>query len=135
VLLDQFRDGIRRYGWVITGVGEDGRCSAPGCTSPHRPEDPFTYTVGLTAAGLPELLLEHVLAATAARALNALARESLGQELDLEAVHRLAELPGLLFTLVPVVGAHRCEVARALYAGRVRVLRVTPHWPGQRVER
>lgn len=132
-MLAQYRASIARSGWVVTGVAEDNRCDTPGCTSPHGPQDPFLYTVGLTDAGLPELLVRHLDARRSALLLNALARRSVGEALTLGG--RYTEV-GLTVTALHVPAAEArsvCKVARALYGdARLRVLEMVPAggtWP------
>lgn len=53
------RAKIREHGWFVQAVSDLGCCT---CDQEHisagpSGEDPYLYTVGLTAAGLPELLL------------------------------------------------------------------------------
>jgi hypothetical protein len=47
---------IATYGFTVHSVGY-GICSVPGCRCTTRLRNPWTYTVGLSGAGLPELVL------------------------------------------------------------------------------
>jgi hypothetical protein len=47
---------IASHGFAVTSVGY-GACSVPGCRCEGRLRNPWTYTTGLSAAGLPELVL------------------------------------------------------------------------------
>jgi hypothetical protein len=47
---------IASHGFAVNCVGY-GACSVPGCRCGARERHPWTYTVGLTKAGLPELVL------------------------------------------------------------------------------
>lgn len=121
---------IARDGWAVTGVGEDNSCHDPGCTSPHEEQDPFLYTVGLTAAGLPELLLEHVPAARAVQILNDLARKSLAAGGDgLTPGTGYADRAGGWWTVEAMTGPQAllvCKVAKVKYGARLRAQRVLP---------
>jgi Domain of unknown function (DUF4262) len=59
-MLARTRATVREHGWAVQGVSSLA-CETPGCTTIHDPNreqsDPYLYTVGLTASGLPELLL------------------------------------------------------------------------------
>lgn len=117
---------IAKHGWAVTGVSEDGACGAPGCTSKHTVNDPFLYTVGLTAAGLPELLLEHVPYRTAATVLNDLARQSTAAELLPGQVYRVVGILGR-FTVTPMDQQEAlaiCKGVNGMYGRRAQVLRV-----------
>jgi hypothetical protein len=47
---------IASHGFAVTSVGY-GACSVPGCTCGARIRHPWTYTVGLTGLGQPELVV------------------------------------------------------------------------------
>src|SRR5215469_1887242 len=59
--LAHLRDLIVRHGWIVQGVERDG------------PHPPWSYTAGLTEAGLPELVITGMRNAPAARLLNRVA--------------------------------------------------------------
>lgn len=79
---------IREHGWLVQGVSDHGCqcCEDAGRTPLQTGRDPYLYTVGLTAAGLTELLLiltgknsmEWV--TTGTRLLNSVARHVLHTE-------------------------------------------------------
>lgn len=120
---------IARDGWAVTGVAEDNFCHDPGCNSPHQEQDPFLYTVGLTAVGLPELLLEHVPAARAVQVLNDLARLSLDTDGGLTpGVSYAAERGGwwLVEAMAEPEARLVCKVAKVKYGGRLRAVRLRP---------
>lgn len=47
---------IASHGFAVKAVGY-GQCDVPGCRCTVRSRSPWTYTVGLTAASLPELVV------------------------------------------------------------------------------
>lgn len=128
--LRMMREKIRNHGWVITGVGESSnQCSTPGCQHRHGPivaQDPCLYTAGLTMAGQPELLLQHVPTAAAYPILQALAKWSLNAKLvpgepvriEHHGVFTVERVP-------PVEGRRLCKIARRLYGDGIRVLRIS----------
>lgn len=64
---------VEKFGWGLVHVGEG--CSEPGCKNEHEGEQPpFTYTVGLTTLGHPELLVHGLLGDESAPLLNDLGR-------------------------------------------------------------
>lgn len=106
---------IAEHGWMIQGIfpsaGEEGA--------------PFAYTVGLTVAGLPELVISGLPADVAHQLLNAAARKSLAEEFR---VGRL--VTGVASVDFRVVEAPAAEVNMAwhLYPGKpVRSLQLV--WP------
>jgi len=134
MMLARYRENIARFGWVVTGVAEDGRCDTPGCTSAHGPHDPFLYTVGLTDAGLPELLVRHLNARQSAGLLNALARQSAGEALTLGGRYEAAGLAVTALHLPSAQARQLCKVARAMYGdARLKVVELVPagggDWP------
>lgn len=110
-LLQQMRQVIREQGWAVKGVG------------PY-----IAYTVGMTDAGLPELVLIGVPVEPAARVLNELARRSLDAELVPGRLYRVAEAARAFGVReVPAEPARRLMVyATAVYGDRWRVLEVLP---------
>lgn len=137
-LMLRYREIIRRHGWAVTGVAEDGRCDTPGCTN-HAGggrHEPMLYTVGLTAMGRPELLVRRLVAARAATLLNAVARQSVEGRVALVAglTYQAAGLTVAAVRLPARDVNDLCKVARHLYGRhRVRVLELHPadggEWP------
>jgi hypothetical protein len=69
------RDTVRRHGWALQYVTNDGQCSVAGCTADHSSGSddlPFAYTVGLHGYGHPELLVFGLDMATSGSVLNGL---------------------------------------------------------------
>jgi Domain of unknown function (DUF4262) len=54
--LQQIEAIIAAHRFAVVPVGYGGSCSQPGCCGPAA-EQPWTYTVGLSRVGLPELVL------------------------------------------------------------------------------
>jgi uncharacterized protein DUF4262 len=114
--LDEYDDHIHRlveeYGWAVQGVEGDGV------------HPPWAYTVGLTAAGLPELVVTGLDPEPAAELLNDAARHirlNGGRVPD-----RYLQLPGsgvAGIVTVAVPDAH-LEVAVALYGSKIRALQL-----------
>lgn len=104
---------IAEHGWMIQGVFDtDG---GPG----------FAYTVGLTPAGLPELVMSGLDHNTMATLLNGAAKRALANELKAGGL-----LVGIASVTFQVVAAPTAEVnmARHLYRGsNVRALQLV--WP------
>lgn len=77
---------VEKFGFGLVHVGET--CSEPGCDA-HDEGPPFTYTVGLTAMGHPELLVHGLRASASAPLLNHLGdRIAAGQSF-----HHMQALP------------------------------------------
>lgn len=128
--LKVMRAKIREQGWIVTGVGDrSDQCSIPGCSHGGHPAvalDPCMYTAGLTVAGLPELLMQHVPAAAAYPILQALARWSMSVELIPGESVRVAKLGVVTVEAVPAAEGRRlCVISRQLYGDGIRVLRVS----------
>lgn len=70
--LEKVKEKIAEHGWMVQGV-----FSRPG----DKPEPEFAYTVGMTEAGLPELIVSGSDQATMANLLNELAARHLKDEL------------------------------------------------------
>lgn len=108
-------DLIAKHGWMVQGV----------FPTRNDPDAPFAYTVGLTAAGLPELVISGLSAETSCALLNNAARRSLGEEFKPGQV-----LDGIASVPFRVVDAPSAEVnmAHHLYEDRdVRALQLV--WP------
>ncbi|MCZ7478824.1 DUF4262 domain-containing protein [Micromonospora sp. WMMC273] len=105
------REVVAAHGWAVKGVGPN-----------------IAYTVGLTEAGLPELVLIGVRVEVAARVLNDLARRSLEAELTPELLYAVGEFRRPVgVRAVPMDVARRVlRYATALYGDRWRVWEVVP---------
>jgi hypothetical protein len=110
--LDHIRRAITRHGWAVQYVGGD------------RSHAPYAYTVGLTGAGMPELVVTGLRAQRATTMLNDAARDMLAAE---------PPSPGSMIALpdgrrVEVVRLRRPEshlaVALDLYGDEVRALQL-----------
>ncbi len=140
-LLQDAVNAIVRHGWMVQVVSDLGCGGDHGGGNPPASSgsDPYLYTVGLTAAGLPELLLrlpgrnssDWVRAGQ--RMLNGLAAHTLHEDLVVGQVLpvrgglwvRVAEPP--VFSREP--GAVWPGMAFRLYGQRkVRVLELVPAW-------
>jgi hypothetical protein len=121
--LQSCRETIARHGGMIQGV-------FPTAISPGVG---FSYTVGLTAAGLPELVISGLPMDLAGTLLNDAARTSLGAEI--KAGNTIADIANVSFK---VIDAPKAEInlARRLYgADVVRALQLvwpddSGHYPG-----
>ncbi len=113
--LTEVRDLIAEHGWMVQGV-------FPTETSPGAP---FAYTIGLTAAGLPELVIAGLPAETAGAILNTAARHHLTDEIKPGAV--LDDLASVPFRVVAAPSAE-IQQARNIYpAAGVRAVQLV--WP------
>lgn len=104
---------IRQFGWVVQGV------------FPVKDDDlGFAYTVGLTAAGLPELVVSGAFGTQAQDLLNAAARIHAGSELK-PGTERddIANVP---FRIIPAPNAE-VGVANRMYGPRVCAVQLC--WP------
>jgi Domain of unknown function (DUF4262) len=120
--LDHMRDTIRNCGWAVQAVER------------YRVRPPWAYTVGLTAAGLPELVVTGVPARRAAELLNDVAAH---------VAHGGAPAPGEQFVLeegppIEIVEltepAAHLFVATELYGKGISALQLVHaddrgHWP------
>lgn len=112
--LSQCRSVIAEHGWMVQGVfpttvGEVG----------------FSYTVGMTPAGLPELLIAGLNFSNSGVLLNLAVERHLKQEI--EAGDVLDSIANVAFRVVPAPAA-KLGVAKALY-GQVRALQLV--WPAE----
>jgi hypothetical protein len=108
---------IAEHGWMIQGV----------FPREYDEEAPFAYTVGLTVAGLPELVISGLPADLAHQLLNAAAHASLASELRPGQM-----LDGIASVVFHVMEAPKAAVnmARHLYPNkRVRSLQLV--WPDE----
>jgi transposase len=120
--LDQMRELIDRCGWAVQGVERD------------RSRPPWAYTVGLTAAGWPELVVTGLPLARATDLLNSVAAHAMHA-----ATPRLGEQVrlrgGSLIEIVEVAEpAAHLLIAAELYGTGIRALQVVhaddrEHWP------
>lgn len=106
---------IAEHGWMVQGVfpraGDDG--------------EPFSYTVGLTLAGLPELVISGLPAELAGGLLNTAAQQSLTEEFTAGQV--LTETASVPLRAVEAPTAE-VNMARRLYPDhQVRALQLV--WP------
>lgn len=106
---------IAEHGWMVQGV----------FPTKYDTEAPFAYTVGLTVAGLPELVISGLPADLAQQLLNSAAKASLGTRLHPgQILDNIASVP---FRIVEAPTA-AVNMARHLYPGReVRALQLV--WP------
>jgi hypothetical protein len=114
--LDHARQVIAKHGWMVQGVFPTE--AVPGV--------PFAYTIGLSAAGLPELVIAGLPAENAAVILNAAARTHLTRQFQPgEVIGDAAQVP--LF----VIAAPHAEIqqARNLYGDEVSALQLV--WPDE----
>lgn len=86
--LDHIRHLITRHGWAVQYVSGD------------RNHAPYAYTVGLTAGGVPELVVTGLRAKLATSLLNGVARDVVGAE---------PPTPG---ATIPLPGGGQVEVVR-----------------------
>jgi hypothetical protein len=123
-VLSRTRELIRDHGWAVLGL-DTGRCEDPGCTTDHATTgggQPFYYTVGLTAAGLPELVLRGQPKRVAHPLLNALATQSTVAELVPGELYRVAAVAGVVLQVQRLdVSMTRtlCKVAKVLFGSRL----------------
>lgn len=108
---------IAEHGWMVQGV----------FPTEHDREAPFAYTVGLTVAGLPELVISGLPADIAQQLLNAAAKQTLGSEL--RPGQTLAGIASVDFRIVDAPAAE-VNMARHLYPDKtVRALQLV--WPDE----
>ncbi|GIF75669.1 DUF4262 domain-containing protein [Asanoa siamensis] len=114
---------IAEHGWMVQSVfparGGNGA--------------PFAYTVGLTAAGLPELIVCGLPADIAGHLLNTAAHRSLGAELRPgEALDEIASVPLRVVDAptAPVTTAHRLYPDRTVRALQLVWPDLHGHYPG-----
>jgi hypothetical protein len=120
--LNHLLDLVARYGWAVQGVERSG----------SRP--PWAYTVGLTPAGRPELVVTGLPLGRATRLLNAVAAHALHAAMPMPG-EQIALDGGPVIEIVEITepSAH-LETAIELYAPGVRALQVVHaddrgHWP------
>lgn len=138
--LQKMRSAVQKYGWVVQGVSDLAcECDHDDAPIAHTGRDPYLYTIGLTAAGLPELLLQLTgrnsleWIGFGTRILNVVAQHTLHRELAVGETLPLG-LRNLNVTvqqppLVDQADGFWPGFAYALYgADKVRVLEVCPDW-------
>ncbi len=106
---------INEHGWMLQAVfgTDDDPCA------------PFVYTVGLTVAGLPELIIAGLPDQTAGWLLNTAAKRSLGVEIKAgDVIDDIATVP---FRVIDAPSAE-VNLARHLY-GLSRVTALQLVWP------
>jgi hypothetical protein len=121
--LDHMLDLIARYGWAVQGVGRDG------------PHPPWAYTVGLTEAGHPELVVTGISASRATDLLNDVASHAIHAETPMKAGERVALIGGPTIELVEMAATSaRLVTAIDIYGRGLRALQLVHaddrgHWP------
>lgn len=139
-MIERARNLIREHGWTVQGVSDHGcQCCADEGRAPRQTgKDPYLYTIGLTEAGLPELLLtlpgrnSQEWMNTGTQILNRIAHHSLHSEPKIG--QTVATGRGrLAATLTEPVPFHRDEIwpglTFELYGRyRVRFVQVVPNW-------
>lgn len=115
--LQTCRETIARHGWMIQGVfpTEEG----PGTA--------FAYTVGLTAAGLPELVISGLPMDLAATLLNDAARISLATEI--KHGETITAIANVAFNVIDAPKA-AIGLARRFYGENAKALQLI--WPDER---
>jgi hypothetical protein len=137
--LTEVRAVIREHGWMVQGVTNLGCECCPGGVPAHTEDrDPYLYTVGLTDAGLPELVLNlpgretHEWLRFGQRLLNAYAGHSLHEELEVGRTYPAGIANMTAVIGVPTInrdGGFWLGTAYELYGRRnVRALEVQPQW-------
>lgn len=113
--LDKIKGVIEEHGWMVQAV----------FPTENEPGVPFAYTVGLTAKGLPELVIAGLPHQVAGDLLNTAAQASLDKPFEAgQTVDTLATVP---FRVVPAELAE-VNVARDLY-GDDKVTALQLVWP------
>ncbi|HLJ98349.1 MAG TPA: DUF4262 domain-containing protein [Streptosporangiaceae bacterium] len=113
---------IARYGWIVQGVERD------------RIHPPWAYTVGLTEADLPELVVTGLPSWRAAALLNGVAEHTVHAEPPVPGTQvQLVDGPLIEVVRIPVPDAH-LMVAVGLYGPDIRALQLVHaddrgHWP------
>jgi uncharacterized protein DUF4262 len=118
--LDQCRATIAEHGWMVQGVFPTAESVARGETLT------FAYTAGLTARGLPEMILVGLPLDGAADLLNDAAKIAVERgavEFDADVDGIIAGFP-VRFTAATTAPL---SVARSLYGSRVRAVQML--WP------
>jgi hypothetical protein len=116
------RELIAEHGWALQGVEHTAT------------EPPFNYTVGLTEAGLPELILVGLSLQIGGLILNKLAKQSLTEALEVGRRYDLANGDQILTCLIgPVSRANRRAYLRAAayHYGQHRVSALQVFWPSE----
>lgn len=138
-MLERARILINEHGWLVQGVSDHGcvSCEHTGKTPQQTGSDPYLYTVGLTAAGLPELLLRltgknsREWMNTGTRMLNQVARHGLHTDLSVGQLVQTG-VGGVSAVIAEPLSLARDTIwpglAYQLYGHRVRVVEVLPNW-------
>jgi Domain of unknown function (DUF4262) len=120
--LAHLRRTIARYGWAVQGVERSGI------------HPPWAYTIGLTQAGCPELVVTGMPFAKAGMLLNGIADHVMHAEAP-KPGERVTLSSGLLIEIVEVAepAAHLLNAA-AVYGSRIRALQIVhadyhDYWP------
>lgn len=99
---------IDRWGWAVVAVGT-GHCDEVGCGVGW--DDPYSYTVGLHAVRLPELIVRGLDGPTAQRVLNDAARCLIDDQVPGRRAHLTAG--GTSWIVTPGSAADRSDVRYA----------------------
>jgi len=113
---------IAENGWAIQGVLHTAT------------EPPFSYTVGLTEAGLPELIVVGVSHEVGVVILDKLARQSLAEELEVGRQYDLANGDQVLTFLIGQVSranSRKYLLAAGHHYGQHRVKALQVFWPSE----
>ena len=111
--LEHILDVIAVYGWAVEGVRRDGL----------RP--PWAYTIGLTAAGLPELVVVGMPVPRATGLLNDAARHVIHADTPMRAGDRVQLTGGPSIDVVePTATTARLVTAIDIYGGVIRALQL-----------
>ena len=124
--LEHILDLIARYGWAIQGVSRDGL------------HPPWAYTVGLTEAGHPELVVTGMPVARATGLLNEVASRAVHADALIRAGDRVPLIGGPTIEIVELAAATvRLVTAVDIYGQRIRALQLAytddrGHWPWEK---
>jgi hypothetical protein len=113
---------IAEHGWAIQGVGDTAT------------EPPFSYTVGMTEAGLPELVIVGLSHETGGVILNMLAKQSLAEELVVGRRYDLVNGDRVLTCLIGQVSranTRRYLLAAGYHYGWHRTKALQAFWPSE----
>lgn len=103
---------IDDHGWLVQFV------------EPHDPLGSLAYTVGLTAHGCPELVVEDLSASASAGLLNEMARACMSEPLQPDEIFHARDGRGYLLAVMP--WPEELYVATMFYGSSVRALTAFP---------
>jgi len=124
--LEHMLDLVALYGWAIQGVSRDGL------------HPPWAYTVGLTAAGRPELVVTGISVTRATELLNDVASHAIHDDAPMKAGDRVPLIGGPAIEFVELTAAKtRLVTAIDIYGRGIRALQVVHsddrgRWPWQK---